>query len=46
MDKKEVIKQAKKRKIKFVQFWFSDIHGNLKRETRPIELSEGKKFLL
>lgn len=35
MDSKEILEKIKKEEIKFVQFWFSDIHGNLKRVTTP-----------
>ena len=38
MDKKKILRLVKTEKIKFLQFWFSDIHGNLKRVTQPIDL--------
>ena len=33
MDKESLLRQVRKDEVVFVQLWFSDIHGNLKRKT-------------
>ena len=49
MDKKEVLKVAREKEVKFIQLWFTDMIGNLKSVTIPITqlesaLEEGKNF--
>ncbi|MDI6839795.1 MAG: glutamine synthetase family protein [bacterium] len=49
MDKKEILKLAQAKKIKFIQLWFTDIIGNLKSVTIPVTqldsaLEDGKSF--